>query len=190
MTRSNEVTLEYVNADAPLEIAIPTLVARLLLKCRLTESGCWEYQGLKTSLGYAEAELGGKTWRVHRFMYYAVNNQELPDDKDIAHSCHNRACINPFHIRPKTHQENLMESSQAKRLQGQGKTVCKRGHPLSGDNLSPYTPFRSCRICERGRNRVKLGWPEDLAFDPTIPIIPKGYRLDFTTRQIVPAQSK
>jgi hypothetical protein len=186
MPRSNEASLEYVNADTPREIRIPMLLARILTRVRLTEAGCWEYQGWKTALGYAETDLAGKKWRLHRFMYYALTGEEPA--ADIAHSCHNRACLNPYHIRPKTHQENLMESSAAKRLQGQGKTHCKRGHPLDGDNLVPYSPFRSCRICERGRNRLKLGWPEHLAFDATIPSIPHGFKLDFETRQIVPSQ--
>lgn len=38
---------------------------------------------------------------------------------------------------------------------GPGQTHCKRGHPLSGDNLytSPKTGYRSCITCRRDRLR-------------------------------------
>lgn len=183
---STVVIPRQVGKDLPKEVAYPLVLARLIAYTKFTETGCWEYQGPKNSLGYAQTSVAGKKWMVHRFVYHALTNESIPDGIDICHSCHNRACINPFHIRGDSHHANLMDSSRAKRLQGQGKTVCLRGHPLEGDNLSPHTPFRSCRICERGRYRMRLGWPEHLAFDPTIKIRP-GYMMDRETGQIVKA---
>jgi hypothetical protein len=176
--------MTYVGSDVPKEIAIPLLLARIMTHVKYTETGCWEWQGKKNSIGYAEATLGGKRYMVHRFVYEALTGLPVPKGFDICHSCHNRACLNPYHIRSDTHQANLMDASRAKRLNGQGKTHCKRGHPLEGDNLSPYTPFRSCVICGRGRYRLRLGWPEHLAFDPSVRV-PNGYMMDRTTGQVV-----
>lgn len=187
MTRKNEATLEYVTADTPRENAVPILLARLLLKCKLTASGCWEYQGHKNSIGYGEATFAGKRYVVHRFMYEALLTGNLlpPRGQDICHSCHNRACVNPYHIRQDSHSANLLESAAEKRLQGQWKTHCKRGHPLSGNNLLKGKQFRVCAICSRGRYRLRLGWPEHLAFADVI--LPPGYMLDRKTGEIVPA---
>lgn len=185
--RRNEAKLEYVTADTPRAIAVPILLARVLLKCRLTEGGCWESQGPKNSLGYAEACLGGKRHMVHRFMYEALTGSVLPSrGHDICHSCHNRACINPYHIRQDTHQNNLLESAQQKRLNGQGKTHCERGHPLEGANLWVSTSgWRNCKICSRARYRRRLGWPEHLVY--TEIVVPHGHRLDRKTGKIVSA---
>lgn len=187
MSHKQIATLTHVGSDVPKEIAVPLLLARIMTRVKITEKGCWEYQGWKSTLGYAEAELGGKRYMVHRFMYEALTAAPVPEGFDICHSCHNRACLNPYHIRSDTHQANLMDSSRAKRLQGQGKTHCKRGHPLSGDNLTPGV-FRGCKICQRGRYRMRLGWPEALAFSEVL--VPNGYMMDRTTGQVVPVRQK
>lgn len=184
LRRRNEAKLEYVTADTPREIAVPILLARILLTCRLTEGGCWEYKGFKNTLGYGEASLGGKRHMVHRYVYQALTNQPVPKGFDICHSCHNRACVNPFHIRQDTHQNNLLDSSRAKRLNGQDKTHCKRGHALDGENLVITSGgFRQCRICSRARYRRRLGWPEAHLY--TDVKIPHGHYLDRETGQIV-----
>lgn len=180
-------TLDYIGKDVPREKAVRYMLARIMLNMTITESGCWEWQGCKDDLGYGNIILQKKKYRLHRFMFEALTNKPAPADKDICHSCHNRACINPYHIRPDTHQANMMDSSRDKRLQGQTKTHCKRGHLLAGDNLSTGV-FRHCKICSRGRYRKRLGWPEHLAFSPEL--VPDGYKLDRVTHQIVPVNSK
>jgi hypothetical protein len=175
-------TLTHVGCDVPKETAIPLLLARLMSRVKFTDTGCWEWQGNRNALGYGQANFAGKKYMVHRFMYEALTAAPVPQGFDICHSCHNRACVNPFHIRSDTHQANLMDSSRAKRLNGQAKTHCKRGHPLSGDNLSPGV-FRQCKICSRGRYRLRLGWPEKAAFSDIM--VPSGYMLDRATQQVV-----
>lgn len=186
MRLGSDITIpRQVGKDVPKEIAYPLVLARLFACTKFTATGCWEYQGSTNGLGYAQITVGGKRWMIHRFVYHALTNEDIPDEIDICHSCHNRACINPFHIRGDSHHANLMDSSRDKRLQGQGKTHCLRGHPLEGDNLAPYTPFRSCLICQRGRYRMRLGWPEHLAFSDIK--VPPGYMLDRTTGEVVKA---
>lgn len=187
MSHKDVLTLTHVGSDVPRDKALPYLLARLMLNMRVTDSGCWEWTGYLTPLGYGEATFQGKSYRVHRFMHEALIGKPAPEEFDIAHSCHNRACINPYHIRQATHQENLMDSSRERRLQGQTKTHCLRGHPLSGKNLSPGV-FRQCRLCSRARYRKRLGWPEHLLF--TEIIVPKGYKVDRTTGAVVPVAGR
>lgn len=183
MTRRNEAKLEYVTADMPREIAVPMLLARLLTKARLTETGCLEYRGHLNDLGYAQVSLAGKMHMAHRFVYEALTGNPIPKGEEICHSCHNRACINPYHIRSDTHQANLMDASRAKRLNGQGHTQCKRGHPLEGENVVVNrSGFRQCRLCSRARYRRRLGWPENLLYSEIV--VPAGYMLDRQTGQV------
>ncbi len=184
MSHSKIATVDRVGSEVPRELAIPLALARLLGRVKFTETGCWEWTGHKNAIGYGEATFAGKRYMVHRFMYEALTNAPVPKGFDICHSCHNPSCVNPYHIRSDTHQANLLESSQAKRLNGQSKTHCKRGHPLDGDNLwVARAGFRQCRICSRARYRRRLGWPERLLYADVV--IPHGYMLSRETGEIV-----
>ena len=44
------------------------------------------------------------------------------------------------------------------------KTTCGRGHELSGDNVRVYDGKRQCVVCQRGYQRIRAGWPIEMAF--------------------------
>ena len=167
-------SLLSMGQEVPLEEALPLLLARIMTKVKFLDNGCWEWPEGTDSGGYATAGLQGRTQRLNVFMCKALAGPEFDRALDACHSCHNRRCINPWHLRQDTHAANLAESSQAGRINGQQLTHCKRGHPLTPDNLLKGKQFRCCAICSRGRYRLRLGWPEDLAF--SVPVGKKGYR--------------
>ena|SRR5579872_1456204 len=145
-------------------------------------TGCWVWQKHRNSLGYGTTSWRGRPWQTTRLVLAATKGAFNPD-LDVCHSCHNRPCVNPDHIRADAHQANLMDGSRDKRLQGQWKTHCLRGHPLEGENLTFDSGFRGCKTCHIGRQRMRKGWPENLAY--TVGKIPSGYRLDFTTGKFI-----
>lgn len=163
-----------------------SFMARILARSLVDpHTGCWGWLGHKNEIGYARMVWEGKEWNVSRLVI-AANSGPFDENLDACHSCHNRGCVNNEHLRPDEHRENLMDGSRAKRLQGQWKTHCHRGHPLSGSNLGIYADgFRHCNACQVGRGRLKAGWPEELAFDMSIKV-PSGYKMDRLTWKIVP----
>lgn len=118
-------------------------------------TGCWVWAG-RERLGYGRipvrkmGDLG-----IHRVMWWVKHGD--PGALDVLHNCNNKLCINPLHLHLGTHKQNFKEASQAKLLQGQWKTHCKRGHPLSGDNLyvQPTYGYRSCKQCAKERHKRK-----------------------------------
>jgi len=70
----------------------------------------------------------------------------IPADRELHHRCGVYACWNPDHLQVVTHAENLTFKR---------KTLCKHGHPLSGENLriDPRTGTRVCRACLRESQR-------------------------------------
>lgn len=112
-------------------------------------SGCWFWSGYLFRSGY-----GGfyhyidgvrKLVRAHRFSYECFIGK-VPKDKELDHLCRMKSCVNPNHLQPVTHKENIRRGICA----SSKKTHCLKGHPYSGDNLY-MTPagFRDCRKCRR-----------------------------------------
>ena len=72
--------------------------------------GCWLWTGSRNNNGYGRFRLSrfGKRQRTvlaHRFAYEQVNGP-IPDGLVVDHTCHNRHCVNPNHLRLVTNQDN------------------------------------------------------------------------------------
>lgn len=99
-------------------------------------TGCWNWTGAINKDGYGELWFNKKTRLAHRFFYIW---KVLPvDDRGyINHSCNNRRCCNPDHLR------NV--PPVLVRL----KEFCKRGHKFP---LKQNKKRRVCNICKRITN--------------------------------------
>lgn len=118
------------------------------------KTGCWPWTGAKTDMGYASFRVLGKTYYGHRHMFelwYGV----MPLGLDLDHICKNTACVNPEHLEPVEHRENLLrgESPMAKLARA---THCKYGHEWTQENTGPGPKgSRRCRTCARIRARAE-----------------------------------
>jgi hypothetical protein len=122
---------------------------RLKVQSRELENGCWQWQATVNNFGYGIIRPigGGPRTPAHRVSYETFRGP-IPVGLDIDHLCRNPGCINPEHLEPVTHQENIRRGWAAK------KTHCKQGHPLSGSNLIASRSHRSCRLCNNARQRA------------------------------------
>lgn len=119
-------------------------------------NGCWIWQGPKATRGYGLDMYRLKSCTVHRQMYKLVHNVELRPDQHVCHACDVKLCCNPDHLWIGTAHENQMDSAIKKRHRNARKTHCKRGHPLSGDNLYlSKENIRHCLACSRARQQAK-----------------------------------
>lgn len=77
------------------------------------ETGCWEWAERVNGDGYGYGFERGKQFYAHRRAYEELVGP-IPANFDIDHLCRNRKCMNPEHLEPVTHAENIRRGLNAK----------------------------------------------------------------------------
>lgn len=116
--------------------------------------GCWPWMGALHKDGYGIFNVSARTWLAHRWAYEQFVGP-VPDGLELDHLCRNRRCVNPAHLEPVLHRENVRRGDgwaiNARR------THCPQGHPYDEANTRwvrrDGTFIRVCRSCSREHNR-------------------------------------
>jgi len=122
-------------------------------------NGCWVWQGWKTNRGYGMMKVGGITYMAHR-VFYEERLGPIPAELEIDHKCRVHSCVNPEHLEPVTHAENMRRWATARVELGLVATACTYGHPLDGVRTRSNGGGRYCKTCVRDskrRQRAKEG---------------------------------
>ena len=91
-----------------------------------TDSGCWEWNGVKNDAGYGMVWLNGKNHRVHRLILTKKLGRPLETCEVTRHLCNNPICSNPEHLDVGTTQDNINDKVKADRqAKGEKSGVCK-----------------------------------------------------------------
>lgn len=125
-------------------------------RIQYSKNGCWLMSGYKDKDGYCQLGFRRKIRRAHRVVWYAVNGV-IGDEWLLDHTCRTRNCVNPFHLRKVTSQQNTVENSKSIAAFNAKKTHCLKGHPYD----RKYGGQRYCSICQAEKTkRLRKKWKE------------------------------
>jgi len=146
------VITQILEGQMITRITTKPAIERFLNNIAIDDNGCWFWIAGKTLEGYSTFQVNLKKIRAHRFIYkYYYGN--IPKNLILDHLCRNRACVNPAHLEPVTHKENILRGKGVTAINAK-RTSCIYGHPLSGNNLYIQpNGQRCCRECGRNRDR-------------------------------------
>lgn len=108
------------------------------------DSECWNWLVSCNQKGYGQINDGtGKVHRAHRIAY-KLTKGIIPNELLVLHSCDNRKCCNPNHLRLGTSKDNMDDKYQR-----------SRENNLSGEKHQYFGKKRSIEICEKISNSRK-----------------------------------
>lgn len=121
---------------------------------RVEDTGtCWLWQGSRLK-GYGRAKVAGVPGRYAHRMAYVSLVGPVPEGLELDHLCRQRCCVNPAHLEPVTHHENVLRGNAGKHLGV--KTHCPRGHAYDEVNtLVDRRGSRGCRECRNADARAR-----------------------------------
>lgn len=88
----------------PLQTATPAAPDRFWARVEKTAT-CWIWQGSTQNSGYGVLRVDQKNQTAHRYSFF-LHNGRWPEPMCL-HSCDVRRCVNPYHLREGSSQDNV-----------------------------------------------------------------------------------
>lgn len=157
LSRNNSNYSNLNHSKVRVEVLKP-IIERFLNKISVSKTNfhnttpCWDWIACKTNRGYGHFRPNGKLVGSYRFSYEYYNG-EIPKGLEIDHLCRNPKCVNPKHLEPVTHAENVRRGMSGKINNWESnRTHCPHGHEYSKENIyigknKNGSKSRNCRTC-------------------------------------------
>ena len=124
----------------------PSLEARAFSQISPNVNGCWDWLG-DEKRRYGRVFIDGKRPSAQRYIYEWFMGS-VPEGLELDHLCENKHCVNPTHLEPVTHAENVRRWFRA-----HAKPTCPHGHPWVRGSYRMQGVTKVCRVCEVARSR-------------------------------------
>jgi hypothetical protein len=95
--------------------------------CDPLDLPCWPWGRAKDAQGYGGTSADGTYKGAHCYVYERLIGP-IPDGLELDHLCRNPACVNPDHLEPVTHAENMRRGTVPWKLNAEKAAVIRREH--------------------------------------------------------------
>lgn len=112
---------------------------------------CWLWNASLTNQGYGQVWMKelGRPASAHRWAYERLVGP-IPVGLSLDHLCRVRNCVNPAHLEPVTHAENMRRAAGLK-------THCPWGHEYTEENIYRGSDGTAvCRFCKKKVRGVRV----------------------------------
>lgn len=75
---------------------------------------CWIWKGVTDPLGYGRISKGAAGSALAHRESYVQSGRSIPPGASLDHLCRNPSCVNPDHLDPVTHRENILRGAGTK----------------------------------------------------------------------------
>jgi hypothetical protein len=100
--------------------------------------------------GYGHTSAGGKFYLAHR-KFFTENGGVIEDGHVVDHTCKNRMCVNPDHLRSVTYRFNVIDHSVGPVAENARRVNCGK----CGNALEMYgSRGRTCPSCFKERDAL------------------------------------
>ena len=126
---------------------------------------CWLWTGGKNQYGYGRFYVAaGQPQAVAHRAVYELHRGPVPAGLVLDHLCRVPACVNPDHLEPVSHAENLRRGATKGGALYTPPTHCPHGHEYDESNTywrrgAAGNMTRDCRAC-RNRSRPRPAAPK------------------------------
>lgn len=109
---------------------------------------CWYWRGSRGEQGHGRVKILGRAYPAH-VVSFVLSGGIIPDGMELDHLCRTPECVNPTHVEPVTHRENVARGL-APIARQMAMETCLNGHSFS--NMT-RRGRRNCRACARKYQR-------------------------------------
>jgi hypothetical protein len=145
--RGNQMERSGPKPEPPIDL----FEKRVVREDRGHSSECWIWQGFRNAHGY-----GHFSFRVRRGEYankqahlwrWELANGPVPDGLVIDHLCRNPSCVNPDHLEPVTHAENVRRGRSTKITMADAARIRELATTISQSEISKMFSLDTGHVC-------------------------------------------